>query len=838
MKSIFSITLVLAFLSRLRFPKNVSLFKIIRERYGNEGLHEYRKFENSDFKLKKAQCDLEFLEKCQTHNLTPKFLEFKLFSRKLNDHSDYWEYQRKLLNSEIESKRDLISSCCRSLEFSTANLSKTLSFLDFNHITSVTKSWNDGKISSIIHKQNRKLQKLGLTVEYRKIPADKLIINLSNEVLSNEQKNALCLGLKFCFNPSRLNYTRYFAAFEFLHNKFLTKKIYEIFPDASNYFSSNLRTIALKYYYSFKPSISLYHRKLISCLRDLSKKTNIVVSRPDKGNGVVILNKTDYVAKMKNILNDPVNFEKISDNIYKIVTKLEDKNNHLVDNLFKKKCISEDQKNKLRSTGSQPGIIYGLPKIHKKDTPLRPILSTIGTPNYNMSKFLVTKLAHLAESDLMVKDSFSFVNEIRSIDNNNYHMASFDIRSLFTNIPLNETCDIILEKIFCSCDVYDGFSKQDMKKMLDNCVKNNLFIFDEELYFQKDGAPMGGCVSPTLANIFLSCCENKWLSECPVDFKPVLFRRYVDDIFLLFRSKTHVIPFLEYLNSKHPRIKFTYENELSNSLPFLDVQVVKSDKCFETSTYYKPTHTGLGLKFNSSITDTYKTGLIKCLVSRAYKINSSYTNFLSEVNDLRKYFLKNSYPLRIINKIIDTTFTSIVEPKEVYAAAPKEKVFVKLPYLSKLSNKNMKNEILDLVRKFYPQIDLKIVFVNKFNIASFFKFKDVVPNHMRSNIVYEFKCSQCSETYIGETTRHLATRVAEHRGVSARTGKFLCKQPNSNIFAHYLKTDHEIVKDDFKILCSDSQHLKISESLLIHQNKPKLNSMTTSVPLKIVGSYF
>ena len=101
-----------------------------------------------------------------------------------------------------------------------------------------------------------------------------------------------------------------------------------------------------------------------------------------------------------------------------------------------------------------------------------------------------------------------------------------------------------------------------------------------------------------------------------------------------------------------------------------------------------------------------------------------------------------------------------------------------------------------------------------------------------------YKCSQCSETYIGETTRHLATRVAEHRGVSARTGKFLCKQPNSNIFAHYLKTDHEIVKDDFKILCSDSQHLKISESLLIHQNKPKLNSMTTSVPLKIVGSYF
>ena len=122
--------------------------------------------------------------------------------------------------------------------------------------------------------------------------------------------------------------------------------------------------------------------------------------------------------------------------------------------------------------------------------------------------------------------------------------------------------------------------------------------------------------------------------------------------------------------------------------------------------------------------------LIKCLVNRAYRINSSFTNYLSEINDLRVYFLKNFYPLRVVDKIIDATFTSIVEPKEVYAAAPKEKLFVKIPYLSKVSNKTMKSEILALVERFYPQIDLKIVFVNSFNIGSFFKFKDVVPNLM------------------------------------------------------------------------------------------------------------
>ena len=207
------------------------------------------------------------------------------------------------------------------------------------------------------------------------------------------------------------------------------------------------------------------------------------------------------------------------------------------------------------------------------------------------------------------------------------------------------------------------------------------------------------------------------------------------------------------------------------------------------------------------------------------------------MRDLRLYFIQNCYPLKVINRIIDATFTSIVEPKEVYAAAPREQVFVKIPYLSKVSNKNMKSEILALVEKFYPQIDLKVIFVNSFNIGSFFKFKDVVPNLMRSNVVYEYKCSQCGDTYIGETTRHLATRIAEHRGVSARTGKPMLKQPNSNIFMHYLETGHEIVKEDFKVLCSDSQNLKISESLLIHQKKPNLNSMATSVPLRIVGSH-
>ena len=88
--------------------------------------------------------------------------------------------------------------------------------------------------------------------------------------------------------------------------------------------------------------------------------------------------------------------------------------------------------------------MYDLPKIHKRETPLRPILSTSGTYNYNMSRFLVPLLAPPTSNSFVVKDSFTFVEEICNFPNENYVMASFDVTSLFTNIPIGETCDIIM----------------------------------------------------------------------------------------------------------------------------------------------------------------------------------------------------------------------------------------------------------------------------------------------------------------------------------------------------------------------------------------------------------
>ena len=111
---------------------------------------------------------------------------------------------------------------------------------------------------------------------------------------------------------------------------------------------------------------------------------------------------------------------------------------------------------------------------------------------------------------------------------------------------------------------------------------------------------MGGPLSPVLANSFMCHHEAVWLSNCPSEFKPLVYRRYVDDCFLIFREKSHVKLFADYLNSQHNNIKFTYELENKGILIFLDVSISKASNQFSTSVFRKDSFTGLGMNYFSS----------------------------------------------------------------------------------------------------------------------------------------------------------------------------------------------------------------------------------------------
>ena len=174
-------------------------------------------------------------------------------------------------------------------------------------------------------------------------------------------------------------------------------------------------------------------------------------------------------------------------------------------------------------------------------------ISDIGTPTYRLAKFFVPLLAPLTSNEYTIKDSLSFAEELLSFDSN-LVMESFDVESLFTNIPLKETIDLCVDILFYDRTNIDGITKDYFHDLLTICMSESLVLSDGEYYKQTDGVAMGSPLGPTFANIFLCFYEQIWLENCPIKFKPVVYRRYVDDTFLLFRSHDHIEKFRAYLN--------------------------------------------------------------------------------------------------------------------------------------------------------------------------------------------------------------------------------------------------------------------------------------------------
>ena len=482
--------------------------------------------------------------------------------------------------------------------------------------------------------------------------------------------------------------------------------------------------------------------------------------------------------------------------------------------------IDDNTFNSIYCSGSKPGIMYGLPKVHKDGCPLRPILSAIGTHNYKLSKFLVPIIAPVTESEFTVKDTFSFVKEVSDLSFGDCVMASFDIKSLFTNVPLTETIGICVDRLFeDNEDKILNFSKTQFKKLLTLASHDCLFLFSNEFYVQKDGCAMGSPIGPSFANAFLSFHEKRWLEECPSEFKPLLYRRYVDDTFLVFKHRNHIPLFLEYLNSRHVNIEFTSEIEENGSLSFLDVDLKRTMTGFETSVYRKPTFTGLTTKFTSYIPLQFKRNLVSTLVFGAFQISSSYFSFDKEIRYLRKMLFNNGFPYKFtdvwVGKVLNKFYITRNPDKHTVC---KKEIYFSLPYLGAHSF-HIRKKLTSLFNDFYPQVRVRVIFKSSFCIRSFFNIKDKIPDDLRSGIIYHFKCDGCSASYVGKCVRHKLARVREHLGLSPRTGNHLVRPPYSAIREHHEATGHQILKENFSVLASSSSETELVIMEALHQRQ-------------------
>ena len=319
-------------------------------------------------------------------------------------------------------------------------------------------------------------------------------------------------------------------------------------------------------------------------LRSLQRDDSIVVLPADKGNATVVMDRTSYNSKMMELLSDgsykvlnrnpTTGIEKrVEDNLKKVF-----RNGHLEEALYKRL------------------VPKSTPKVHKPLVPLRPIVCMIGSATYNLARELTRMFNPLTgRTSSFVKNSAHFVEMVRCIGlEDKDRLVSFDVKSLFTRVPVDEALEVILTELNKDED-RKILTLTEVVRLVEICLQSTSFQYNNIYYEQIEGTVMGSPLSPVIANLYMEF------------FK----------------------------------------------LPFLDVQLVRNGSSLETSVYRKKTHTDRYLHYNSHHHPRVKVGtcIVKTLKDRASRICQS-SKLRGEISRLQEVFEDNGYSTAVVKKVL------------------------------------------------------------------------------------------------------------------------------------------------------------------------------------------
>ena len=473
----------------------------------------------------------------------------------------------------------------------------------------------------------------------------------------------------------------------------------------------------------------------------------------------------------------------------------------------------------LYQTGSQPGKLYGMCKVHKEGYPLRPVISMINTAEYKLAKWLDSYIKPNIPTQYSVASTSEFLNGLNDMAfSGDDRMVSFDVVSLFTNIPLSETIDFIVNAVYEeNSRRLPPVPKLVFKRLLE-IATGGMFMYRSNIYRQVDGVAMGNPLGPSLANFFLGHIENQSVFS-NLNICPKMYMRYVDDIFAVFPQNINIQPFLTHLNSLHKNLEFTVEEaKVDCPFSFLNVSLSLNEGNLETWVFQKKTDTKVILNYNAKVPNSWKQGLIRCLLHLGKQICSSDNLFNMEIDRLRRLFQSNGYPNRYFQSALDKFTASLSEANSDNDGDGTNREYkFGVPFVGTASSE-YKKRVSELISN-HLGVNIFVYFTSC-KVGSFFTLKSRTPSALVSRVVYKFQClGDPDTTYIGKTKRHIITRVKEH----------LDPKENSAITSHIFecvtcKSGH-FSKESFSVLkkCANDYRCGINEALLIKKCNPTLN---------------
>ena len=379
-------------------------------------------------------------------------------------------------------------------------------------------------------------------------------------------------------------------------------------------------------------------------LERLRKDEDIRILPADKGRIVVVLDTDVYQQKCEALLKDTSTYKRLGkrdpttrykQELVSVLREIEDEGG-----------IDRVEYRQLYPTTESTPKFYGLPKVHKKDTPLRPIVSSINSITYNSAKLLAVILSPLVgNSEHHVKNSQHFSDKIRNERvEEDEELRSYDVSALFTSVPVDRALDIIRERLEKDTTLSERtrLTSKHIISLLAVCLRCTYFVHNGIYYLQIHGAAMGSPVSPIICNLYMEHLEQLAISTAP--HPPLWWYRYVDDTHIKIK-KQYAQEFTDHINSIDPDIKFTTEEEENRSLAFLDtLTVIKPDGNLDIKIYRKPTHTDQYLNFSSNHPVQQKLGVIQTLYHRANTVITNPTDVVEEKDHSRQSAVQMRLP--------------------------------------------------------------------------------------------------------------------------------------------------------------------------------------------------
>ena len=457
----------------------------------------------------------------------------------------------------------------------------------------------------------------------------------------------------------------------------------------------------------------------------------------------------------------------------------------------------------LKPIKAKAPCLNGLPKIHKDDMPIRPVVDHTSAPSYRLAAKLerVIKAGIVWEENYSLKNTYDFINNSKDLKLSSSHkLASLDVVNMYTNIPVEETIKIVEEYLIRS-KVYNLLVIDDIIRFLRVVLRQNYFSFNGEVFLQKEGLAMGSPLSGLLANIYMNHFERKYIMS-KYKSKIIYYGRYVDDTFLIFDG-THrqLQKMVSELNKTHPSIRLTLEFEHENALNFLDVTVKKGDGSLLYNVYRKPTTTDNTIHKSSYHPISHKMAAFNSFVHRAVNFPLSDEDRKKEIDTIKHIAVMNGYNCSLVDNLLQKHTKRSLLPRP-----PKEEV--------KYITSDFNNLFALPIANFLRRSGMRVAFSTSNNLYRLLKEQNHKPVPLKEKTgVYRVNCGSCKKFYIGQTGRSFGVRFKEH----------LPKKSNStsNFARHLMEEDHEYGGFDADCkplhICNNGPHLNTLEEFEIYR---------------------